>query len=93
MCPSTEVSGTRGVSAQRIWKRSWPHSFGETPQGRGRIAEKGVPLYEFVHAAQIGQTVETLGEGFGNGLIFLVKRVEWLDDVVFPTPKRSGGPP
>ena len=28
---------------------------GETPQGRGRIAEKGVPLYEFVHAAQIGQ--------------------------------------
>ena len=57
---------------------------GETPQGRGRIAEKGVPLYEFVHAAQIGQAIETLSEGFGNGLIFLVKRVEWLDDVVFP---------
>ena len=35
-------------------------------------------------AAQIGQTIETLSEGFGNGLIFLVKRVEWLDDVVFP---------
>ena len=58
--------------------------FGETPQGCGRIAEKGVPLYELVHAAQIGQGVEPLGEGFGNGLVFFVKRIEWLDDVVFP---------
>ena len=57
---------------------------GETPQGRGRIAEKGVPLYEFVHAAQIGQTIETLSEGFGNRLIFFVKRIERLDDVVLP---------
>ena len=43
-----------------------------------------MPLYELVHAAQIGQGVEPLGEGFGNGLVFFVKRIEWLDDVVFP---------